>query len=223
MKPALHLDDAADPTWPADTPDTPAERRKRRIRDSIIEAAEQVFAEEGEAGLSMRRLAEKIDYSPAAIYKYFSSKDELLATIREQFFERLMVRLQETAAPGRSEKDGFLDGMRAYVQTGIDSPNHYRMAFVNFGTAEPPEGTLQYEAAVRYNEQIRAHIDSGLFREVDPVLAAKSLLASIHGLTSLMASNPDFPCCLGDDTTHLTREAMIEFHIQQVFEGLARR
>ncbi len=53
---------------------TPAERRRLKVRDAIIEAAEDLFTKEGEQGISMRRLAEAIDYSPAAIYKYFDSK-----------------------------------------------------------------------------------------------------------------------------------------------------
>ena len=52
---------------------SPAERRRLRVRGAILDAAEKVFAEEGETGLSIRRIADEIDYSPAAIYKYFSS------------------------------------------------------------------------------------------------------------------------------------------------------
>jgi AcrR family transcriptional regulator len=65
---------------------TPAERRRLKVRDAIIGAAEEIFAEEGEAGLSMRRIAERIDYSPAALYKYFDSKEALFQEIREGFF-----------------------------------------------------------------------------------------------------------------------------------------
>ena len=54
------------------------------MRGAILEAAERVFSVEGEAGLSIRRLAEEIDYSPSAIYKYFGSKDELVDELKEQ-------------------------------------------------------------------------------------------------------------------------------------------
>ena len=65
---------------------SPAERRRHKIRARILSAAEQVFAREGVDGLSIRRLAENIDYSPAAIYKYFKSKDELVDELKETFF-----------------------------------------------------------------------------------------------------------------------------------------
>jgi AcrR family transcriptional regulator len=219
MKAAQPISDASVATWP---PDTPAERRKRKVRDSIIEAAETVFAEEGEAGLSMRRLAERIDYSPAAIYKYFNSKDELLATIREQFFERLMVRLQETAAIERRDREGFLACLRAYVQTGIENPNHYRMAFGSFESSKPQEGTLGYEASSRFTMMIQDMIEKGVLRNVDPELASRSVWASVHGLTSLMTAIPDFPQCPDCDSHPLSREDMIEFHAEQIVRGLAR-
>jgi AcrR family transcriptional regulator len=202
--------------------DTPAERRKRKVRDAIIEAAEDVFALEGEAGLSMRRLADRIDYSPAAIYKYFSSKDELLGAIREQFFERLLARMSES---GVDEADGsvrFRAGLAAYINTGIENPNHYRMALANFDPNPPAAGTRAYEAIVTFTGLIKQLIADGVFRDVDPDLASQSVWASCHGLTNLMTSIPDFPRPLEESGAPVTREALIDFHVEQVFRGLAR-
>jgi AcrR family transcriptional regulator len=201
--------------------DTPAERRKRKVRDSIIEAAEDVFALEGEAGLSMRRLADRIDYSPAAIYKYFGSKDELLAAIREQFFERLLPRLSPPAE-GASAAQRFRAGLLAYVQTGLENPNHYRMGFANIGSAPPTEGSRAYEAATTFTAMIAELVADGTFREVDPQFASASAWASIHGLTNLMTSMPDFPRGLDETAAPISRAALIEFHVEQVCRGLAR-
>ena len=79
--------------------ETPADRRRSRVRESIISAAERVFAKEGEEGLSIRRLADEIDYSPSAIYKYFGSKEELIDELKEAFFERLLERSTTVPAP----------------------------------------------------------------------------------------------------------------------------
>ena len=65
---------------------TPATRRRNKVREAILAAAERMFAKEGESGLSIRRLAEEIDYSPSAIYKYFGSKEELLEELKDSFF-----------------------------------------------------------------------------------------------------------------------------------------
>ena len=81
---------------------SPAQRRRNKVRARILSAAERVFAREGASGLSIRRLAETIDYSPAAIYKYFSSKDELVDELKETFFELILEnvnRIVDTSTP----------------------------------------------------------------------------------------------------------------------------
>jgi AcrR family transcriptional regulator len=201
--------------------DTPAERRKRKVRDAIIEAAEDVFALEGEAGLSMRRLADRIDYSPAAIYKYFSSKDELLAEIREQFFERLSARIEASGAEKPRDIGLFRASLKAYIQTGLDNPNHYRMAFSNVGSTPPREGTRAYESITTWNALVGQLVASGGFRPVDPALASKSIWASIHGLTLLLASIPSFHAGVsGADPG--TQEQLIDFHVDQLCRGLTQ-
>lgn len=211
---SVEADDAA-------ASDTPAERRKRKVRDAIIEAAEDVFALEGEAGLSMRRLADKIDYSPAAIYKYFSSKDELLSEIREQFYERLFVRMEATGAKGPSDVMAFRAILKAYIQTGLDNPNHYRMAFANLGANPPREGTRAYEAITTFTALVEELVGRGVFREIDPGLASKSVWASIHGLTLILASIPHFAAGV-DGRSVATTEELIGFHVEQVCRGLIR-
>jgi AcrR family transcriptional regulator len=205
-----------------DASDTPAERRKRKVRDAIIEAAEDVFAEDGEAGLSMRRLADRIDYSPAAIYKYFASKDELLGAIREQFYERLLARMSESGVDQADDLARFRAGLIAYIRSGLDNANHYRMAFSSFDPKPPAEGTRAYEAIVTFMGMIKQLIADGVFREGDPELASLSVWASCHGLTNLMTSIPDFPRSMDEGRSHVTRDALIEFHVEQMLRGLTR-
>jgi AcrR family transcriptional regulator len=50
---------------------TPRQRRHLRTKDAILDAARQIIAEEGADNLSMRGIAERIDYSAAGLYEYF--------------------------------------------------------------------------------------------------------------------------------------------------------
>lgn len=202
--------------------DSPAERRKRRVRDQIIEAAEQVFAAEGLGGLSMRRLAERIDYSAAALYKYFRSKDELIDEIREQFFEELLIKLDDCIADRPLDLDCLRDGLRIYIETGLAHPNHYRMGFAERDAMGPPaEGSKQFEAAMRLSDLIALGVENGLFRPMDSQLAAKSVWAALHGVTILMVEIDEFPHGM-PGSAHLTREHLIAFHVELIVRGLAR-
>ena len=195
----------------ADMDISPAERRKQRVRQSILDAAERVFAKEGESGLSIRRLAYEIDYSPAAIYKYFESKEALVDELKEAFFERIL-GLIETS---RSSTEPF--GLRArkciegYVTTALEKPNHYAAAFSgvdpflsgehddNVPAAESHEasefkGTKKGLAFAFLVEMIEQGQASGYLRDdLQPSHAAYCIWAACHGLTMIMIHMREFP------------------------------
>ena len=213
---------------------SPAERRRRKVRDAIINAAEAIFTEEGEAGLSMRRIAERIDYSPAALYKYFESKEALFREIRESFFERLHDRMK---AVTDSIKDGPMlctPCMRAYGVTGLEQPGHYKLAFSAFpDEKDAEEETYAFAAAGHLHQMIQYSMDEGWFRRMDIELAAKSVWAASHGLTLLAVTIPNFPCGLpglsldpdaspdpGDAEVRLELDRLIAFHSEAVLRGL---
>jgi len=199
---------------------TPAERRRRKVRDSIIEAAETIFNEEGEAGISMRRIAERIDYSPAALYKYFDSKDALFDEIRELFFERLLNRLAATWRENdlRSVSKACLS---AYIETGLEEPNHYLMAFSHWGDeSKPDEDSFAFAAARTLESMIGEGVETGLFRaEINPKLVAKSIWASLHGLTMLLVAIDDFPEGM-PGSEDVTRPDVIETHLDMMMRSL---
>ncbi|MGD2132801.1 MAG: TetR/AcrR family transcriptional regulator [Maricaulaceae bacterium] len=202
--------------------ETPAERRRRKIRATIVEVAENVFSQEGEDGLSMRRLADEIDYSPAAIYKYFKSKDELLNEIREQFYLRLAERLDASVDENRFDKESFCAFARAYIQTGVESPNHYHMAFLNYRETEPRIGAAQQLVSERYNAFVAGMISAGKFRPAEAKLAATSIWASLHGVTKFLAwvSRASI-----DPADHplagYSSDELIDFHVEAIHRSFA--
>ncbi|WP_421791193.1 TetR/AcrR family transcriptional regulator [Hyphobacterium sp.] len=199
---------------------TPAERRRLKVRDAIIEAAESLFTKEGEQGISMRRLAEAIDYSPAAIYKYFDSKEALFSEMRELFFERLIGRITEAAAEGGDENVLCARCGRVYVETALEEPNHYLMAFSFWNKDETPdENSFAFHAEKQLCDMIRGGIEKRIFRQMDPMVASKSVWASVHGLATLMASIDDFPQGM-PGSEHVTRETVIDFHTDMIIRGL---
>ncbi len=216
----------------ANLPDiTPAGRRRHRVRVAIIAAAEKVFSREGEAGLSIRRLAEEIDYSPSAIYKYFGSKEELLDELKEAFFERLMSRIN------RSELDALPFDARAiaclstYIKVATERPHHYAAAFSSppgvVHGARKPEMDWTTFGATRKGQafgilldmvsdgQSSGHVDPRL----DHVGAAKSVWASLHGLALLLIHLPDFTDMLTAPRPD-ARDAFICFHAEMILRSL---
>ena len=65
-------------------------------RDKIIQVARDLFAVEGYAGVSMRKIAAKADCTPSMLYTLFPNKKQLLHFIWESIFADLLVELEES-------------------------------------------------------------------------------------------------------------------------------
>src|ERR1700674_5783714 len=68
------------------------ERDREAVQRAILDAARDLFVDEGYQNVSIRKIAERIEYSPAAIYGYFPSKDDIFFALAEEGF-RLLSRL----------------------------------------------------------------------------------------------------------------------------------
>src|SRR5205814_9710452 len=65
------------------------ERDRKAVRRAILDAARELFVHEGYQNVSIRKVAERIEYSPAAIYGYFASKDDIFFALAEEGFRLL--------------------------------------------------------------------------------------------------------------------------------------
>ena len=84
-------------------------REKEDLRQEILDAARELFIREGYDAVSMRKIADKIEYSPTTIYLYFRDKSELFDCLSEQAFGKLLEKLQSI---GGQETNDPIDGLR---------------------------------------------------------------------------------------------------------------
>jgi AcrR family transcriptional regulator len=195
------------------------EREKEHLRQEILDAASELFAKEGYANVSMRKIAEKIEYSPTTIYLYFKDKTDLLNQICEETFGKLIetvARLEE-----RDSDDPFdclQKGMRAYIEFGLTYPNHYEVTFItpiaDFLGQEihPYEGSSGQKAFEYIVRQVSASMAKGQIRKGDVAATSQAIWAAIHGVTSLLISHQDFP--------FVEKDALVETVIEMTVKGL---
>jgi AcrR family transcriptional regulator len=169
------------------------DRERVETREKIIEAARELFIEEGYEGVSMRQIADKIEYSPTAIYVHFKDKDELFLEICHQDYRMLahsMSALAQVADPvERLRRIG-----RGYVQFGLSHPNHYRRMFMTPHAAvtedaaeQMGKGNPEEDAYELLRATVAEALRGGAFREhlTDVDLISQTLWAGTHGVTSL--------------------------------------
>ena len=169
------------------------EREKSETREKILDAARELFVTEGYEGVSMRRVAEKIEYSPTAIYVHFADKEELFRELCHQDYARLAAVFQSSLMSSdpieRLRQIGAI-----YVDFGTRYPNHYKFMFMTVhAPCEPDDedreimGNPEKDAYAFLRWAVQQAIDAGCFREEirDAELVSQTLWASVHGVISL--------------------------------------
>lgn len=172
----------------------PKERREREreeIRTLILDAARELFASEGVESVTMRRIADRIEYSPTAIYFHFRDKESLLAELCDFDFRNFAQGFNEIALiPDPVER--LRTAGRAYVEFGLRNPSHYRLMFMtpkimNEKTSTEAKGNPE-EDAYAFLKLIVADLQvQGRLRDepADVDLVAQTIWAAIHGVISL--------------------------------------
>jgi AcrR family transcriptional regulator len=99
------------------------------FRERLCAAAERLFAEQGPDAVTMRQLAAELGVSPMTPYRYFQDKDDILAAVRTNGFNRFAETLEKArdgAASVRSKGAAVGD---AYVSFAFENPHTYKLMF----------------------------------------------------------------------------------------------
>jgi len=163
------------------------ERDKEEIRNKILEAARDLFAREGYEAVTMRRIAEAIEYSPTTIYNHFEDKEDLVRCLCDRDFGRLLEAMQTQAAP-LDPVDWIRQLGLAYARFGLSFPNHYRFMFMTASDVEVPHqvdfpGHLAFGVLRR---AVELAVESGRFRHGSIDAMALQLWIALHGAVSLL-------------------------------------
>lgn len=193
-------------------------RHKEQIRREILVAAGELFAQKGYESVSVRKIAERVEYSPAAIYLYFTDKADLLNQLCEETFAELIEHIHAYKDRQTDPLDGLLLGTRAYIEYGLSHPAQYIVTFISPPThsADAPdipfEGSMGQRCFQGLEEAIQACLDSSTAPGIDVKTTACTWWAAIHGLTSLLIAHEQFPWA--------DREEMIENMLRTLVAGL---
>ncbi len=167
------------------------EREKEGVRKKILDAARELFATEGYDKVTMRRIAEAIEYSPTTIYLHFEDKDDLVRALCYEDFGRLLAAMQQAPLPA-DPVEAIRQLGRAYVGFALRYPNQFRFMFM---TPLAKEEKLEDDAPGSRSfghllEAVKRAIEAGRFRPVDAVVAAQVLWMNVHGVATALVTMP---------------------------------
>ncbi|HEX4534194.1 MAG TPA: TetR/AcrR family transcriptional regulator [Rhizomicrobium sp.] len=157
------------------------------FRERLCEAAEDLYAQHGMEGFTLRNVARELGVSPMTPYRYFHDKDEMLAAVRARAFTRFSEALETAFASGGDAGSRADAAGEAYVRFALEQPADYKLMF---DVSQP--GDEKYpelnSAAGRATQTLTRHvfplIEAG-FLEGDPDLIGHVFWATLHGTMML--------------------------------------
>jgi AcrR family transcriptional regulator len=165
------------------------EREREEVRRKILEAARELFTTLGYERVTMRAIAEAIEYSPTTIYNHFEDKNTLVDALCEEDFARLLGSLARVPLP-EDPVERIRQLGHAYAQFGLENPNHYRYMFMTpFDQKAGQDHELSPSGERAFGllrDAVRDAVRAGRFTAVEPLAAAQVLWASLHGVVALL-------------------------------------
>lgn len=170
-------------------------REKENLRQEILDAARALIAKEGYESVSIRKIADRIEYSPGSIYLYFHDKREILEQICIETFARLDRKMEAIAGDHGNPIEALRRGLRLYALFGLENPDHYVITFMqrNHEAISPDHGQPGLHSFECLRNVVQSAVDAGLTRSQDTEAMAQSLWAGVHGVVSLLIAKCGFP------------------------------
>lgn len=157
------------------------------FRERLCEAAERLFAERGPDAVTMRQLAAELGVSPMTPYRYFEDKDDILAAVRANGFNRFaeaLERARDGAVGARAR--GAAVG-EAYVSFALENPHAYKLMF-DFNQPHVEKYPELVAAGRRAQKTMTGHVEDALaegLMEGEAEQIGLMFWAAIHGTVIL--------------------------------------
>ena len=200
------------------------ERDRETVSRAILDAARELFVREGYDEVSIRKIAERIEYSPAAIYSYFQSKDDIFLALAEEGFRLLF---SYGASPRPTAPDDPLDTLRAmfwrYYEFSREHPEYFALMFLDRSVPRISRdwerfgfvGEAKHDMLNRIDKAIKA---GALPADTPPHVVFRVLLTALHGAATLCHCARLAP---GEDPDALAR-ATLEIVLKGLQAGAGR-
>ncbi len=161
------------------------DRERQAVREAILDAARDLFVSEGYRNVSIRKIAERIEYSPAAIYSYFPSKDDIFFALAEEGFRRLDTKVRSAIGP-----EDPLDEVRAcwwaYYEFSRDEREFFELMFIDRSVPQITEQWTGFgfvhQIVAFASARIQRCVDAGIFPvETDAQVAMHLIWGALTG------------------------------------------
>jgi AcrR family transcriptional regulator len=195
-------------------------RPARLSRDAILDEARTMIVARGIDEFSLRKLAGRLGVTAPSLYRFFDSKDAIVAAIADAEFAQLIEVIEAAAARHDDPVAQIQAQSTAYDERAAASPALFAVMFAyrppwSEGQSLP-ELPLASKAWQLASTAVEAAIADGRLREPDPVLASLTIWSAVHGVAALLTAG-------GPGAASSLDRMLVASVIDAVVDGLAVR
>ncbi len=107
------------------------ERERKERQELILSAAAEIMKEEGIDNISVRKIASRIEYSPAIIYHYFKDKDEIISHLMKKGYQKILDGLSSALDPKDKPEEKLKKLTQRYIEVSLQMSDEYRTVQLN--------------------------------------------------------------------------------------------
>lgn len=176
-------------------------------REEILQAAKELFLEQGYESTTIRRIADRVGVSAPALYLYFQDKEQMMLALCDQTFAVLIESIAEIESTVTDSRERIRRFGEAYLNFGLAHPDEYKLIFLGTNipesirklghrmpTDDPTRpgigGALVFQRLVAMLVEAK---EGGLKLNYPPDTCAELCWMGIHGVVAALILKPDFP------------------------------
>jgi AcrR family transcriptional regulator len=166
------------------------EKQKQDIRKSILDASMKLFVEQGFENVSIRKIADLIEYSPTTVYLYFKDKNDIFFHLHEMGFTHFL-ELNRNLADYPNPLMRLYKMGENYIRFGTENPEFYDVMFIQKAPMDALHAMedcawSQGDTALNaLKSLLQECMDKGLIRPAPVDTVAMAIWGMVHGLVSL--------------------------------------
>jgi AcrR family transcriptional regulator len=189
-------------------------RQKEEVRSSILSTAWQMVKEEGWQSLSIRKIADAIEYSVPVIYDHFENKETIMLEFAKEGFQLLSKRIQKAKEKSNTPVEQIKAIADAYWNFAFKNKEHYQLMYgMGMQGCEMekcfPERS-DFRSAVL--EPVTTLISKSKNPDVNPCLKYFTFWSILHGLISIKSMNSN----VSDEVNKMVMDDAVEGFIKNL-------
>ena len=189
-------------------------RQKEEVRSSILSTAWRMVKEEGWQSLSIRKIADAIEYSVPVIYDHFENKETIMLEFAKEGFQLLSKRIQKAKEKSNNPAEQIKAIADAYWNFAFKNKEHYQLMYgMGMQGCEIekcfPEKS-DFRSAVL--EPITTLISKSKNPGVNPCLKYFTFWSILHGLISIKSMNSN----VSDEVNKMVMDDAVEGFIKNI-------